>query len=418
MPKIEHNSLKNNKAENIAEYTDNHLKNEKSTMEPLYVGAMRLLKSINCMALCNEKADMYLRVAQKFSEMGDYKDAKANLMNCRKQAEEITEKIKKITYEKALNLKAKANSGKDYRTASEEFKKISGYRDSEKQMQECDKMCDDAGRKGYHKRMATLGIGIVLIVAFIIVFSSPYSHYCFANVLSVTGSYNSAIKIYGDLGNYRDSEEKLKKDEYLYGRRYESKSDYQNALKAYVAAAGYKDSQERQVVLEKQIIKNSSPGDAVNIGGYNWIILKVQSNKAFLIKKMALEDLAFNETEGNTTWETSTLRTYLNYDFYNTFSDNEKNNILQTDVINEGNTVYNTDGGNETNDYIFPLSINEAKQYTGIIPKLKNISWLRTPGNNQETAAFLMLDGSIMDYGYTVTSENLSVYPALWFGLN
>jgi hypothetical protein len=63
----------------------------------------------------------------------------------------------------------------------------------------------------------------------------------------------------------------------------------------------------------------------------------------------------------NTTWESSTLRTWLNEDFYQTaFSEDEQSAIITTDVVTAANPEYETDGGNATKDKIYLLSYEEV----------------------------------------------------------
>ena len=59
-----------------------------------------------------------------------------------------------------------------------------------------------------------------------------------------------------------------------------------------------------------------------------WLVLDVQGDKAFVISKYALDAKAYNEDETAISWETITLRKWLNNDFYNSaFTSSEKNRI-------------------------------------------------------------------------------------------
>ena len=66
----------------------------------------------------------------------------------------------------------------------------------------------------------------------------------------------------------------------------------------------------------------------------------------------------YHDVGGNATWDSSTIRTWLNDDFYQTaFSSNEQNVIVQQNIIDEGNAEYGTDGGGNTIDKVFVLYI-------------------------------------------------------------
>ena len=85
----------------------------------------------------------------------------------------------------------------------------------------------------------------------------------------------------------------------------------------------------------------------------------------------------YNEDKEDITYEESTIRGFLNNDFYDeAFSENEMNIILETKVLNkDNNNIYqksssgdkkmDTVGGEDTEDYVFILSFDEAKKYLG-----------------------------------------------------
>ena len=95
-----------------------------------------------------------------------------------------------------------------------------------------------------------------------------------------------------------------------------------------------------------------------------WQVLTLQSDRALVISKYALETITHSEMQQSTSWEGSSYRKWLNDEFYNTsFNENEKNKILQVTNENPDNPEYGTDGGNRTQDRIFLLSLDEAKSY-------------------------------------------------------
>lgn len=67
-----------------------------------------------------------------------------------------------------------------------------------------------------------------------------------------------------------------------------------------------------------------------------------------------------------TTWETCTLRQWLNNNFFNAaFSGYERAMIPTVTVSADENPEYSTDHGNATQDRVFLLSIDEANKYFG-----------------------------------------------------
>ena len=146
------------------------------------------------------------------------------------------------------------------------------------------------------------------------------------------------------------------------------------------------DNEEDQIIDDKpekeDKIENTTEetinvkvGDEISFGYYlyddygtlqpiEWQVLDVKDYKALIISKYCLDYRLYNERDVETTWETCTLRTWLNEDFLETaFTADEINYIEETNVINDDNPIWGTDGGNDTKDKIFLLSIDEAMNY-------------------------------------------------------
>ncbi|MCL1832537.1 MAG: DUF6273 domain-containing protein [Oscillospiraceae bacterium] len=125
------------------------------------------------------------------------------------------------------------------------------------------------------------------------------------------------------------------------------------------------------------------------------------------------------------TWEYSSIRNYLNGEYYNTFTAGEQARIVETTIINSDNPEYGTAGGNDTTDKIFLLSIDEVNLYfsdenSKIAYNAEGVAlwwWLRSPGLGSIDAAGVYIDGSVCVSGCNVNSFNGGVRPALWLNL-
>lgn len=182
-----------------------------------------------------------------------------------------------------------------------------------------------------------------------------------------------------------------------------------------------------------------------------WLVLARDGDKALLISRYGLDAQPYNKDHTSVTWETCTLRTWLNGTFYNkAFSSAEQAAILTTSVDNSKYQCYsgwNTSGGNNTQDKVFLLSYAEANQYFGVTydnssntksrvaPTAyafaqgagENSSyktadgidagwwWLRSPGYNQSRAADVFPVGSL--FYIDVNYASGSVRPALWVNI-
>ena len=95
-----------------------------------------------------------------------------------------------------------------------------------------------------------------------------------------------------------------------------------------------------------------------------WEVVASDENGTLLVSRYILDCQSYNKFTEEVTWETCSLRTWLNDDFYNTaFTPEEQAMINTTMVINADNSYYGTSGGNDTEDKIFCLSIDEVLKY-------------------------------------------------------
>ena len=185
-------------------------------------------------------------------------------------------------------------------------------------------------------------------------------------------------------------------------------------------------------------------GDIITFGNYGgraieWQVLAVEGSKVLVISKYGLDAQPYNTEYTDVTWETCTLRSWLNGNFYNSaFSVAEKSKIQMTNVKNDNNPDYGTPGGNATKDKIFLLSIQEAQNYFnsdssrmcyptqyaiehGCLTDFNTHSgacrwWLRSPGLQRDSKAYINFeDGSIYMVGRDVDGDELAVRPALWY---
>ena len=195
-----------------------------------------------------------------------------------------------------------------------------------------------------------------------------------------------------------------------------------------------------------------SVGDHFTFGSYpqgangeeqpiEWRVLAVESGKALVISEKLFDCVQYNETYTDVTWETCTLRKWMNNDFISkAFSSSQQAKLATVTNENRDNPDYHTSGGNATQDKIFALSIDEAEKYFGSdddrmaaptgyakkqgayvsdsysLPSGEKTGWwwLRSPGINSDSAALVFGYGSIYQYGSYVYNDDGCVRPAFW----
>ena len=167
-----------------------------------------------------------------------------------------------------------------------------------------------------------------------------------------------------------------------------------------------------------------------------WIVLAKENNRILVTSKYSLDCQKYNSSHIDVTWETCTLRSWLNNDFINNaFSSAEISKIPTVTVTAEKNPNYNSDAGNDTQDKVFLLSLPEVNEYFtssnericfptkyAIEQGAKTNSnqswwWLRSAGSAQNSAAYIDYEGDIYYGGRGVNGDTVSVRPVLWIDL-
>ena len=281
------------------------------------------------------------------------------------------------------------------------------------------------------------------------------------------GDYQAAIGIYATM-NFFDSPQRMidimgkdKEQRYAEAMALFESGKYAKAAKAFSALGNYKDSKKMAkkaaalVPTPKPTPKPTptsepqdySEGGIVTFGHYDqdnnrsngaepieWIVLKNDGDTIMLISKYGLDMKLYNTKDEEVTWETCTLRKWLNGEFLNTaFSAEEQTRLQTVKVKAEDNPEYGTDAGNNTQDKVFLLSIDEANRYfrsdadrvcmstqtaESNGPYTNDNSgacwwWLRSPGNNTNRAAYVIYDGFVRSRGSLVSPGRGGVRPVV-----
>ena len=406
-------------------------RNENTRLDSTYTRAK------NAMAKANTEST-YKEAASLFESISEYQDSAVLAQSCYEKA--------KIARKNAILSEGKSKMCgeviSNYEAAIKLFESISGWKDADEKIYACQKKIEEIKAKTEadrlekehqaeiarkeaeriakrNKKIAIITTPIVCaVIAFIIVLNT---------IIIPNRKYNEAIALM-DAGNIVE------------------------AYEALIALDGYKDSADKaNSIYDKykvEKLKAAKVGDYVFFGAYEqdnntangkenveWLVLEVKDRKALVISKYALDCKPYNERYTDT-WETCTLRKWLNNGFINAaFSADEKAMIPAVTVSAD----YSTNPGNTTQDQVFLLSITEANKYfssdsarqckptdyavaNGAFVNVFNGNycwwWLRSPGYNQVSAAYVDDDGDVDAHGDDVLYALYAVRPALWIDLN
>ena len=237
--------------------------------------------------------------------------------------------------------------------------------------------------------------------------------------------YNSAVALI-KVGNYKD---------------------------AYTLLNGlnYKDSTDLLAFVKSTLLSLAKTGDYIFFGKYEqdndffngkedieWLVLDKTEDKILVISRFALDSQPYNTVGTDVTWETCSLRAWLNNTFLkNAFNSEEQELIVETTVQPaEKNSLSNRSEGNATTDRIFLLNFEETNRYfisnaekvcemTSYTEKLSGIGgllefnhsfanwWVRTPGDKGSECTV-----GYWNFDYPVDSNVCGTRPAMWIKID
>lgn len=357
------------------------------TDEEKYLEAKKLTDATPCLTRDKEKAEIYDSIAKIYEDLGDYKDSETLYKEAKEQAKKYKEQLK-VQKEKDRQQREKAESEK------EEGKGIF--------------------------RKVILSLILVLIIAGIggaVYLKTKPGRYARADFYEKIENYEKSYKMFHNLKDYKDSADRSQQSRYEFAIQSKEKDQYTDAKDAFRALGDYKESKSLLTELETDNIKNSEIGTSVLFGEYKWLIVEKEADKALLVKSEPINGYAYHETNENITWAECSLRDYLNAEFMDeTFCQQMKDRILDTEIVVPDNKQYRTKGGKNTVDKVFLLNDNQAQEYKEILDNYSRDWWLINPGNSQNTAQYVSY-GEIMDYGYEVSNTNIYIRPAMWVSI-
>lgn len=456
----------------VMRFADESLRERLSNAKEVQHNEQLYTEAMACMTAASDE-DAYRSASQKFLLLGSYKDSSSRREQCMQRADRIIAdrmqreetKRKEDIYSRAEKC-MRLGTIESYNTAIQLYESIPGYRSSAAQISECRRKIEDleakeAARqvavekaKKKAKKIAIIAAPIVCIcIVFVIVLTTviipkqEYSKkYSEAMEMIDSGDYDAGYAILEELGE----NETIQSNKYDRAIKLMDSGDYQAAC-ALLAGLTYKDSAEKLQSIKPLLLAKANPGDTVLFGEYEqdnntsngkedveWLVLEVKDGKALVVSKYALDCKQYNTSNTDVTWETCTLRKWLNNDFINAaFSSYEKAMIPTVTVSADKNS---TNPGNATQDQVFLLSITEANKYFGSDSArqckptdyafangayVNSVNgncgwWLRSPGVTQysaHSAAYVHNSGGVYESGSDVDIGTSAVRPAMWISI-
>lgn len=483
----------------VMRFADESLRERLSNAKEVQHNEQLYAEAMACMTAASDEG-AYRNAAQKFYSLGSYKDASAHREQCLQRADRIRAdrmqreetKRKEDIYSRAEKCMHKGTI-ESYNTAIQLYESVPNFRSSAAQISECRRKIEDleakeAARqvavekaKKKAKKIAIIATPIVCVcIAFVIVLNAviiPNQKYNEAMDLIDSGDYESAYALLEEIGkndviatnkydramdliesgDYKSAYallEELGDSDAIISNKYDravalmESGDYDSARLLF-KGLHYKDSDERETQCKIEIAKTKGVGDEVILGTWEqdgneengrenieWLVLEKRDNRMLLISDKCLAHKEYNSADSDVTWETCSLRKWMNSEFINSiFNAKEKEIIQETYLPADKNPRFDTDPGNATTDRLFLLSVPEVEKYfpsddakdcraIGSVSSYNYVGWwLRTPGYDQSSAMYVGAVFNKIDYIGVAAYDNIiglpiCVRPAMWISID
>ena len=346
-----------------------------------YDGAKRLMNSVECLKKNSDKAKTMERAAKRFEALGDFSDSADMATKCRAEAEKYSKTED--------NLPPAPKNPLDIKKPS---------------------------------KLATwlLRIAVFLVIVGIIGFfytrKTDHGAYLRSSFYENIGNHEKAYKMFLHLKDYKDSEKRYINNRYKHGIEQFQKKNYEQARNAFREIRDYKDSGDKLATCEINLLKKTKKHGDILFGEAHWIVAEKKKDKAFLIKTKPVAGIPYNETDDKVTWESCTMREYLNSAYMNdTFTDAMKDKIIKTKVVVKDNKEFGTKGAT-TKDKLFMLNEDQAYKYGEDLNIFMRDYWLIGPGETQREAQFVSY-GQVKEAGYPVNDSYINTRPCMWVNI-
>jgi len=321
-------------------------------------------------------------------------------------------------YASALSL-SKAKTAAELKQALDLFRSISDFRDAEaradaveavyESVLQAEKEAAVLAKEAKRKRNIVIAILLTLILIICIIAGKFISReikerqeeaarqaaYQSALALLESGSYDSAIEAFSELGDYLDSKAQISAaedakaawmQENLYKNALNNAENghYMLALEQFQELGNYQDSQDwikklevpafKESVAEKEVFQTVTFGTYEQDGNTSngpepieWVVFQEEGNNDYvvLMSLYILDAQPFHTERDYTTWAYSSIREWLNDDFAETAFTKEEieTYLLKAQFTNPSNPFDGTDCGPDTEDGVFLLNAQEASYF-------------------------------------------------------
>lgn len=221
------------------EYITSTMPNEVVEREKNYLSLIKLYPKYSKL----KTGSKLLYLAEEFEKLGDYK-------NSDQYSDECSEKGIALEIKFNEHLLYSYNKSSECIELLDKFSKLTKkYENNEnvkqfksKAQQQADKLAKRARKR---KITVITIISIILALTALIIINFSNIEYILAGKLLEAKQYENAISLYSELGDFKDSADKVKQSNYLWGCDLLNEKEYDSAVHKFYRAENYSDSAEK-----------------------------------------------------------------------------------------------------------------------------------------------------------------------------
>lgn len=331
-----------------------------------------------------------------FTVLGDYRDSAKKLNECKYQsaadllesgefdmAQRAFERLGKYSNSREMVLQCQYQKAQslfesgDHDSAKALFKALNGKWESKNYISQIDyiaaeKLLDSGDLEAAEKAFGALG-GYSDSTERV-----KEARYKSAAKLMANGDYQAAADEFADLGSYSDSHMQYCRAYYSMGQELTRLNKYGDAIAAFGEAGSYSDAARQMTKVRNDWVRYaySTKYAHFEFGHYyhyyyedqslpiRWRVLSIENDMALVYAESPIDYLRFDNSDIYCTWQNSSLRRWLNGEFYETCFTASERAQIRTSVFETatGRLNYIGTSGSGISDKIFLLNEQEAKK--------------------------------------------------------
>jgi hypothetical protein len=359
---------------------------EISREERVYLDAISLMESVDCLTRFEPKIAILEDAIQRFETLNGYKDSEKHIKVAQSRIKKIKTEGTKETYREITMLQKKAKTVLDFMTVISEYERLEDFMDVEQSIAFCRQEISKLEKKEKNKIHRIQLCVLLFILAALWI--SPLRPYAKGVYHLKQGKYHLAIMNFKSDGHFLNTETMIRKCHYGQACKAYRNNKKSKAFQLCALARGYTPADQMYAAMEVDVLKTMQPSQnhRISFGKKQWICLHQTGTMVTLaaIPSDRKDSLHTYDVKSNI-WTKSHLRHWLNSTYLDAVFTKSEKALLQK---------INHDPAGKKHDYLYLLSDTEYLQYRSYLQGISAF-WLRTEGMTKKQMSYVDHSGNV-----------------------